>query len=50
MARLLIEKGYQEVRPLLGGFDGWMQLGYPTEPVAVSPPVLASLAASDSSA
>ena len=34
MARLLIEKGYRDVWPLLGGFDGWVELGYPTEPVA----------------
>lgn len=33
MARLLIEKGYHDVRPLEGGFDGWVALGYPTEPV-----------------
>ena len=34
MARLLIEKGYRDVWPLQGGFDGWVELGYPTEPVA----------------
>ena len=33
MARLLVEKGYHEVWPLLGGLDGWMELGYPTETV-----------------
>lgn len=31
MARLLHERGYQEVWPLLGGFDGWVELGYPVE-------------------
>ena len=40
MARLLIEKGYREVWPLLGGFDGWVELGYPTEPVASPAPGL----------
>jgi 3-mercaptopyruvate sulfurtransferase SseA len=33
MARLLNSKGYKEVRPLLGGLDGWMELGYPAEPL-----------------
>ncbi|HMD83534.1 MAG TPA: hypothetical protein VKO18_02395 [Terriglobia bacterium] len=49
MARLLIEKGYREVWPLLGGFDGWVELGYPTEPVALPTPVLTSIAAVSSS-
>ena len=31
MARLLNSKGYKEVRPLLGGLDGWLELGYPAE-------------------
>jgi len=34
MARRLLEKGYHEVWPLLGGLDGWVGLGYPTEAVA----------------
>lgn len=34
MARLLQSKGYKEVRPLLGGLDGWLELGYPAEPLA----------------
>ncbi len=50
MARLLIEKGYQEVWPLLGGFDGWVELGYPTDPVAPPTSVLTSIAAASSSA
>jgi len=50
MARLLIEKGYREVWPLLGGLDGWVELGYPTEPVAARAPLLASIAAASSSA
>ena len=31
MALLLKSKGYQEVWPLLGGFEAWRDLGYPTE-------------------
>ena len=50
MARLLIEKGYLEVWPLQGGFDGWVDLGYPTEPVASPLPVLTSIVAAVSSA
>jgi len=50
MARLLIEKGYLEVWPLQGGFDGWVGLGYPTEPVADSAPLLTSIAAASSPA
>jgi 3-mercaptopyruvate sulfurtransferase SseA len=41
MARLLHSKGYQDVRPLLGGFDAWVEHGYPVEPyggMADSPP------------
>ena len=43
MARLLIEKGYRQVWPLLGGFDGWVELGYPTEPIAAPAPAIATL-------
>jgi membrane protein DedA with SNARE-associated domain/rhodanese-related sulfurtransferase len=50
MARLLTEKGYHEVRPLLGGLDGWLELGYPTEPVAGPLPVLTNIVAASSSA
>jgi 3-mercaptopyruvate sulfurtransferase SseA len=32
MARLLASKGYRDVRPLLGGFDAWVEHGYPVEP------------------
>jgi 3-mercaptopyruvate sulfurtransferase SseA len=32
MARLLVSKGYHDVRPLLGGFDAWVEHGYPVEP------------------
>lgn len=31
MARLLHNKGYKDVRPLLGGFDAWVEHGYPLE-------------------
>lgn len=45
MARLLIEKGYKEVRPLQGGFDDWAALGYPTERVPGSASLVTSIAA-----
>jgi 3-mercaptopyruvate sulfurtransferase SseA len=32
MARLLLDHAYRDVRPLLGGFDAWVELGYPVEP------------------
>jgi 3-mercaptopyruvate sulfurtransferase SseA len=31
MARLLLDHGYRDVRPLLGGFDAWIESGYPVE-------------------
>ena len=31
MALLLKSEGYKMVWPLLGGFDAWLELGYPTE-------------------
>jgi hypothetical protein len=40
MARLLNSKGYKEVRPLLGGLDGWLGLGYPAEPLAAHVPLV----------
>ena len=40
MARLLNSKGYKEVRPLLGGLDGWLELGYPAEPLVSSVPLV----------
>jgi len=40
MARLLHSKGYNEVRPLLGGLDGWLELGYPGEPLAPHMPLV----------
>ena len=50
MARLLIAKGYHDVWPLLGGFDGWVELGYPTEPVEAPSPKLTSITAASSPA
>ena len=31
MARLLIDRGFTLVRPLKGGFDAWVEAGYPVE-------------------
>jgi rhodanese-related sulfurtransferase len=28
---MLIDRGYTEVRPLAGGFDAWVDAGYPVE-------------------
>jgi rhodanese-related sulfurtransferase len=28
---MLIEKGFQPVRPLAGGFEAWIEAGYPVE-------------------
>jgi len=50
MARLLIEKGYREVRPLLGGFDSWLELGYPTEAIAAATGRVAPMAEASSPA
>ncbi len=43
MARLLHQKGYKDVWPLLGGFEAWLELGYPVERHTAS---LATLAVS----
>ncbi len=32
MARELSDRGYEDVHPLLGGFDAWLDAGYPVEP------------------
>jgi len=29
LARKLFEKGFQQVRPLAGGFEAWARAGYP---------------------
>jgi 3-mercaptopyruvate sulfurtransferase SseA len=47
MARLLISKGYSDVRPLLGGFDAWVEQGYPVEPHAGSPASLTQVATTE---
>ncbi len=50
MARLLIERGYEQVWPLLGGFDAWTGFGYPVEPVPAAAPQVAAIAPVKSSA
>jgi 3-mercaptopyruvate sulfurtransferase SseA len=37
MARLLIDRGYKNVRPLLGGFDAWTEMGLPVEKHSPAP-------------
>ncbi len=37
MARLLIDRGYKDVRPLLGGFDAWVEKGFPVDVHKVLP-------------
>jgi rhodanese-related sulfurtransferase len=32
VAFLLLHNGYTNVNPLLGGFDAWIDAGYPVEP------------------
>jgi rhodanese-related sulfurtransferase len=36
MARLLHDKGYKDVWPLLGGFEAWKALGYAVDTVPPS--------------
>jgi 3-mercaptopyruvate sulfurtransferase SseA len=31
VAQTLLERGWTNVRPLVGGFDAWRAAGYPTE-------------------
>jgi membrane protein DedA with SNARE-associated domain/rhodanese-related sulfurtransferase len=50
MARLLMDKGYRQVWPMLGGIDAWLELGYPTEAVVVSAPKLTEITAAKSTA
>jgi rhodanese-related sulfurtransferase len=33
VARLLLDRGFRNVRPLEGGFDAWLAAGLPTEPL-----------------
>jgi rhodanese-related sulfurtransferase len=34
VARLLINEGFTLVRPLAGGYDAWIDAGYPVEEIA----------------
>lgn len=34
MARLLLERGFPNVKPLAGGFDAWVAAGFATEPLS----------------
>jgi len=34
VARLLINQGFTLVRPLAGGYDAWIDAGYPVEEIA----------------
>jgi 3-mercaptopyruvate sulfurtransferase SseA len=47
MARLLLDHGYKHVRPLLGGFDAWVEQGYPVEPHQARPAQTATAADAD---
>jgi 3-mercaptopyruvate sulfurtransferase SseA len=37
VALLLRKRGIAQVRPLLGGLDGWLRLSYPLEEIAEVP-------------
>jgi rhodanese-related sulfurtransferase len=30
---MLIDKGFKPVRPLAGGFEAWLEAGYPVEAI-----------------
>jgi rhodanese-related sulfurtransferase len=32
VARALLDRGYRNVHPIIGGFNLWQQQGYPTQP------------------
>ncbi len=32
MAQQLLDYGFKNVHPLYGGFDAWVEAGYPVEP------------------
>jgi len=34
VARALIEQGFTLVRPLAGGYDAWVDAGYPVEQIS----------------
>ncbi len=42
---MLHDKGYEDVRPLLGGFDAWREAGFPVESAAPVTMPLAAVAA-----
>jgi rhodanese-related sulfurtransferase len=42
MARLLHDKGYASVRPMLGGLDAWLEAGFPVEAVVLEESAAAS--------
>ena len=44
MARLLIDRGYKNVRPLLGGFDAWTEKGLPVEKHSPAPVTAVTIA------
>jgi len=35
VARLLIDHGFKMVRPLAGGFDAWIDAGFPVEDISL---------------
>ena len=43
MARLLLDRGFKKVRPLLGGFDAWVTAGYPLDGLEELPSHTATL-------
>ena len=49
MARLLHDKGYKDVWPLLGGFEAWVALGYPVEAHVPNQPTGATISVAEAS-
>jgi membrane protein DedA with SNARE-associated domain/rhodanese-related sulfurtransferase len=45
VAKLLMQSGFQRVRPLKGGLDAWIEAGYSVEAVAVAEPAAEAQAA-----
>jgi rhodanese-related sulfurtransferase len=37
VALLLWKRGVNRIRPLAGGYQGWLDRGYPVEPLLVEP-------------
>jgi len=35
VAQELADRGFTDVHPLVGGFDAWLDAGYPVEPKGV---------------